>query len=207
MLDNWQRIEKVIKWTGLSTNAFARNIGLNRSENLYQIKKGNNRISRELAQLIVDKYPAINKLWLLTGEGGGMFADDGINKQVSVPYYDVDVAVAGGVLEPLEPSAYISLPGLVECDFAARMQSRAMMPVIHEGAIVVMKGLDVGYGMPERTCLVISKMFSGVRNVVCDAGDDFVRLVPANLNEFGVVTLRLSQIIQLYEVCAVVAYI
>ena len=58
MLDTWHRLERVIKWTGLSVNSFALNIGLKRSENLYQIKKGNNGISRDLATLITTKYPS-----------------------------------------------------------------------------------------------------------------------------------------------------
>ena len=69
MLDTWHRLERVIKWTGLSVNSFALNIGLKRSENLYQIKKGNNGISRDLATLITTKYPSVSKAWLLTGEG------------------------------------------------------------------------------------------------------------------------------------------
>ena len=35
-------------------------IGLKRAENLYQIKKGNNSISKELAELITIKYCNIN---------------------------------------------------------------------------------------------------------------------------------------------------
>ena len=49
LLDDWQRIEKIVRWTGLSVNSFALSIGLNRSENLYRIKRGDNGISKELA--------------------------------------------------------------------------------------------------------------------------------------------------------------
>ena len=59
--DAWHRLERVIKWTGLSVNSFALNIGLKRSENLYQIKRGNNGISRDLAELIAAKYPSVSK--------------------------------------------------------------------------------------------------------------------------------------------------
>lgn len=72
--NNWQRIEAVIKWANMSTNYFARYIGLARGENLYQIKRGNNGISLNVADRIVSKFPQIDKLWLLTGEGQ-MFAD------------------------------------------------------------------------------------------------------------------------------------
>lgn len=88
MLDTWHRLERVIKWTGLSVNSFALNIGLKRSENLYQIKKGNNGISRDLATLITTKYPSVSKAWLLTGEGE-MFVEQvaASASQAGVPYY------------------------------------------------------------------------------------------------------------------------
>lgn len=67
--DCWKRIEAVINLSGMSTNAFARYIGLPRGENLYQIKRGNNGVSLDVADRIVAKYPEVSKLWLLTGEG------------------------------------------------------------------------------------------------------------------------------------------
>ena len=74
-MGSWTRLEQVIKWTGLTTNAFALSIGLKRAENLYQIKKGRNSISRDLADLIAAKYSGISKSWLLTGEGS-MLTDE-----------------------------------------------------------------------------------------------------------------------------------
>ena len=65
----WPRIEAVIGWAKMSTNGFARHIGLRRGENLYQIKRGNNGISLDVASRIVEKFPEVDKLWLLTGEG------------------------------------------------------------------------------------------------------------------------------------------
>lgn len=75
ILTDWQRIEMVIQQSKLTVNAFARHIGLPRGENLYQIKKGNNGISLDVAKRIVSKFPQVDKLWLLTGDGQ-MFRDD-----------------------------------------------------------------------------------------------------------------------------------
>lgn len=72
---NWQRIEMVIQQSKMTANAFARHIGLPRGENLYQIKKGNNGISLDVATRICQHYPKIDKLWLLTGDGQ-MLRDD-----------------------------------------------------------------------------------------------------------------------------------
>lgn len=58
----------VIRWSGMSTNAFARHIGLPRGENLYQIKRGNNGLSIHVADMICEKFPEIDELWLLTGK-------------------------------------------------------------------------------------------------------------------------------------------
>lgn len=51
-MTSWQRLEQVVKWAGTSTNKFALGIGLKRSENLYQIKRGAFGISKELSSLI-----------------------------------------------------------------------------------------------------------------------------------------------------------
>lgn len=52
-----------------SLHSLARVLRLKRSETLYQIKKGNNKISISLAKRITEIYPQISAGWLLTGIG------------------------------------------------------------------------------------------------------------------------------------------
>lgn len=67
--DSWRRIEAVIDHYEFdSIAAFARHLGLKRAENLYQIKRGNNNISRKLAGNICRLFPEVSGAWLLTGE-------------------------------------------------------------------------------------------------------------------------------------------
>ena len=73
--EDWPRLEEVIRYTGLSANKFAQFIGLPAAENLYRIKRGQNGISRALADRIIEYCPEISKGWLLTGEGN-MLRDD-----------------------------------------------------------------------------------------------------------------------------------
>ena len=129
MLDTWHRLERVIKWTGLSVNSFALNIGLKRSENLYQIKKGNNGISRDLATLITTKYPSVSKAWLLTGEGE-MFVEQvaASASQAGVPYYGMDILAAVDETVLPSPQFYISIPIFDNCDIAAQNIGTAMLP-------------------------------------------------------------------------------
>lgn len=67
-LADWERIALIITDNRMSTNQFAHHIGLGRSENLYQIQRGNNCISRSLAERIHRHFPQYGMGWLLTGE-------------------------------------------------------------------------------------------------------------------------------------------
>lgn len=53
-MSSWTRLEKLIVWSGLTINAFALSTGLKQAENLYQIKKGRNSISKDFAELIAN---------------------------------------------------------------------------------------------------------------------------------------------------------
>lgn len=64
----WKRIERILDEQRMTTNAFAKHIGLLRGENLYQIKRGNNRISIDVARRIHTHSPQYAVSWLLTGE-------------------------------------------------------------------------------------------------------------------------------------------
>ena len=112
------RLQSVILWTNMTTNAFAMHIGLPRAENLYQIKRGNYGISMRLATLIVDKFPDINMHWLLNGEGEMLNAKT--THSVTVPYYDEDVCRSVGTVTELRPVSEIVVPAVVRCDFAMR---------------------------------------------------------------------------------------
>lgn len=68
MTDN-ERLKKVIELEGMTTNAFGKYIGLNTSQVLYDVLKGRNGISKELAEKISASCLNINIGWLLTGEG------------------------------------------------------------------------------------------------------------------------------------------
>ena len=64
-----ERIKKVIKYSGITANKLAKILGYNSPAKLYYIISGRNDISREVVGDIIQHYPEINSLWLLTGEG------------------------------------------------------------------------------------------------------------------------------------------
>jgi hypothetical protein len=178
MLDNWQRIEKIVNWTGLSVNAFARCIGLKRTENLYQIKKGNHGISKELAELICTKYSTINKVWLLTGSGD-MFLGEGQSVVFNFPYYRVDVVRLLLSQEFFSPTSFFSIPPFNGCELAALHTSYAMEPEIPFGAVVMIRKIELSKVLPGNPYLVISPTFNGIRTLRREPGNPLVRLVRA----------------------------
>lgn len=68
----------------MSTNYFAKHIGLLRGENLYQIKRGNNKIGIDVARRINLKFPECSIPWLMFG----IDDVDGIPGVLRVPYYN-----------------------------------------------------------------------------------------------------------------------
>lgn len=219
MLDNWQRIEQIIKWAGAaSVNAFAREIGLNRGENLYQIKRGNNGISKDLAETVTAKYPAISKAWLLTGEGD-MLPGKSAKLRCDIPFFKTDAVelvsmlndnkgatVHAKPLKPgesdkvIDPDYYVSFPMMQGCDFAAYNLSEAMSPEISKGAILFFKKVTLDCLTPGNTYLVLSPTFKGIRVVRREPQSDRIRLVPRNTVDFDEVILDMGQIEGLFEV-------
>ena len=181
--EKWRRLERVIKWTGLSINSFALTIGLKRSENLYQIKKGNNGISRDLAELITAKYPSVSKGWLLTGEGEMLIGNKAVTGSGSgIPYYGMDATVA--VEQQLPPPLfYINVPIFNDCDLSAMALGTAMQPDIPAGSIVLLKKWDVKAVVPGESYLIISAAFKGFRIIRRSEQADELLLLPRNAEE------------------------
>ena len=67
--EQWKRLDAVLGWAGMFPNCFARETGLPDSECIYRIKRGQSSISPDIANRIVQRFPELNKEWLLSGEG------------------------------------------------------------------------------------------------------------------------------------------
>jgi hypothetical protein len=205
MSDKWHRIEKVVKWTGLSVNAFAREIGLNRSENLYQIKRGNNGISCELADIVCAKYPAISQGWLMTGEGS-MFIDGMRTSKESgaIPFYRMDVVRLIGQNMKAEPAYHISLPFVDNAKFAAIWFGRSMTPEIPPGAMVVCADCEPRLILPGEHYLIVSDRFTGIRAIRKELYASQLRLAPCNSADFDQIMIDHAEIKRIYAVKAVI---
>ena len=204
-MTSWQRLEAVIHYSKMTTNAFAMSLSLKRSENLYQIKRGNHGISKELADIISAKYPEVNKYWLLTGEGK-MFAltdlspSPTIAETTGLPYYDADLMTVSKNRRRIRPTCYINIPMVNDCEFAVQFHGNAMSPLIESGATTFVKGVSSDFILWGQVYLVITSSFAAIRVLKSSTdGEQFVRLVPTNSN-FDEMTITKADIEDIYLV-------
>lgn len=202
-LDDWQRIEKIVRWTGLSVNSFALNIGLNRGENLYQIKKGNNGISKELAELIASKYPEISKGWIITGEGDMLVCNT--SERSLIPVYDIDAVCLAAMNTLPSPASMMSLPRIGRSSFAALVLNRAMEPDIPNGSLAVFAQVRTEEIIPGYPYLVVTDRITALRKVMPVEGGGSLKLQAAN-PDYGDMTVELYEVRRLYIVRAHIHY-
>lgn len=215
MNDSWNRLEKVIELSGLSINKFAATIGLNRSENLYRIKKGKNSISKELVDRITIKYCNINKAWLLTGEGA-MYTNPVHNKEGTpvstkkIPFYDSAIFESyelNDSLLPLpEPLYYIDVPTLANCDFASLFVGDSMKPKIPSGSIVALKEIDMELILPGEMYLIVTEKYTTIKYVrTVSESNSLLKLVPENKEFYDEMFLEKSLIRRIFMVKGVIS--
>lgn len=67
MSEQTERLRKVIESTGMSTLSFSKEIGLETPQRVYNVMKGKNKISKDLAIRISKKFDSVSAIWLLSG--------------------------------------------------------------------------------------------------------------------------------------------
>ncbi|MDR7797265.1 hypothetical protein [Riemerella anatipestifer] len=146
----------------LNPKSFAESLGFERTDRIYNVLKGANGISSDLASIISDKYPDVIYEWLLTGkgemlksseetpikgEGVKVILDAEIKRTPSegTPYYDVDFA--GGwnsdeIFSLGNPSFYIQSPDFRRAEFATNLVGNSVSKVIPSGAIIGLRQIE-----------------------------------------------------------------
>ncbi len=195
---SWTRLASVIKWANMSTNYFAHHIGLSRGENLYQIKRGNNGISLDLAERIVSHFPEIDRLWLLTGEGD-MFGDERL-RGAQIPYYDADPETELAHLDESSSKHLLYLPIIGACDLAMCYRGAAMAPRVPVGTILMLKQVPHQELFSGDLCVAVRGNTVLLRMVQVDG--EQLRLVAENSADYPMVVWPRSEIDRVYKIKA-----
>ncbi|MFZ4863889.1 S24 family peptidase [Sphingobacterium sp. Mn56C] len=202
-MSHWERLDKVIQYLGLNVNSFAKEIGLNRAERLYQIKKGNYDISKNLAGIIVDRFPDIHEAWLLTGEGRMLKSAEGVSK---IPLYNIGLDNFDINLRNMPVVDELEIPLLAGSDFAFVNHGEAMSPEIDHGSVVFVKQVDKDAVVLGDIYLVISENINVVR-FIRSAEAGVWRLVPKNLDSFDELSIDKSRVRAVYKIKGVLSMI
>jgi hypothetical protein len=80
-LTDSERLKKLIEYSGLSGNAFAKSIGYESGQTVYNILNYGRPINMHFALNVLNKYETIRLNWLLTGKGE-MFDFNNENEQI-----------------------------------------------------------------------------------------------------------------------------
>lgn len=205
--NDWARIEAVIKWAGKNTNSFTREIGLNRAENLYQIKRGRNGISKSLVESIVSAYPELNRSWILIGEGEMLLKDEEKKKAKlennGVPYYEGDNFYVLSNYGDLFPTYFINIPSLKDCDLAVRLNSHALDPIAPMGSLAMLKRVNQNSVVYGDIYIIVTEEGSMLRRVRRHPESKEILLLRSDNND-GEVAIDRSQITHMYLVRSVI---
>ncbi|MBL1409958.1 S24 family peptidase [Sphingobacterium faecale] len=202
-MSNWGRLDQVIQYLGLNVNSFSKEIGLNRAERLYQIKKGNYDISKNLAGIIVSRFPELNEAWLLTGEGTMLKVAEGSPK---IPLYSFSLDDFNTDVSQMQVVEELEIPILSGSDFAFVHQGDSMSPEIEHGSMVFVKQVDKDAIVFGDIYLIISEKMNIVR-FIRGLDDKSWRLVAKNATDFDDLIIDILQVKAVYKVKGVLSMI
>ena len=188
------RFDKYLRTKGLNDNQVTVSLGL--SQGLIGKSRGKGRdLSSKLANKILDFYPDLSRVWLLTGEGemlnGGssqtipatieLQAQTELNEKNAVKwYYELDASAGDGFFENNEinaPYKYINVPGFEGC-FGLNLTGDSMLNTAQSGDIVVVRPREVQTIINGEIYLVVTR----------DSQRMVKRLVTSGYSEDAIIT-------------------
>lgn len=203
--NNWERLAKVIERFGLTINSFAKVLGLNRSETLYHIRKGDFGISVDLADRIVKIDKDIDRTWLLSGIGN-MLHSDATNGEY-LPFYRKEMEVVLRDIDTYPSDGEFYVPYVTGCNYIVRSFSRSMSDAVTAATDLFLKRLtnidDVVQGNEYVLRVGDEIIWRRVRFIKSD--DKRWRLVSNNRVDFPDVYVNIGDISDVWRVISRIA--
>ena len=203
-MTNWERLEKVIQYLNYNVNSFAKEIGLNRAERLYQIKRGNYAISKNLASTISERFTGINEAWLITGEGNML--KDGQESFYRIPLYNVSLEEFNTDVSKLTVAHELEIPILSGSDFALINEGEAMSPEIEHSSIVFMKEVDKSSIIYGDIYFIVTEHIKVIR-FIRDFDREHWKLVAKNSDDYDDIIMNITNVKAVYKVKGVLSMV
>lgn len=209
-----QRLEAFIKMKKISVRKFEQRAGLSNGY-MSQLRRSP---TAEKIESIIDAFPELNRLWLLTGEGNMMVSDGGAAPSASPAYGGQMLqggSAAGFSQERAEVVGSVLLPGLPVGPDVPYFQVRGDSMVCHaDPSRSIPAGAWVGVRAHQSQSIRWGEVYAFntldgpmVKKLLpSDRGDDYIKCVSYNVEEgFHPFDLPKNEILgPLYDVVAVI---
>lgn len=205
-----ERLIEFISKNGISKAEFERNSAL--SNGYVQKLKG--AIGEGKLNGILNAYPQLNKVWLLTGEGsmlrsdGEQSADNEPHKSytVGVPYYNVDFIGGFDIVindQTVKPEYLIDFKPFEKATCWCNITGHSMEPEINHGDIIALKLIEDTSFLPfgEVYAIVTTNDMRTIKRIGPSDNPEEYRLIPTNKSpEYGIQTLPKRMIFKIFQV-------
>ena len=200
-----ERLIEYLDFKGISKSDFGRAIGVS-SAYVTSIRKS---IDDEKVLRILEKYPDLNRDWLLYGEGEMLKSGQPVPVRSytrGVPYYNVDFLGGFDVIlndQTLVPEFLIDFETYNRATCWCNITGHSMEPEITSGDIIALKEIPDPSFLPlgEVYAIVTTNGLRTIKRLGPSADPDKYSLVPANKSpEYGVQEIPKAMIARVYEV-------
>lgn len=200
---------ELLKELGMNPKQLSDSLGKERPQWAYDILNENKNvgISKNIAELVCEKFPQINKSWLLTGEGEMLFntKEDGenlislatepnleygieqpkISYSKGVPYYNVDFIGGFDLIlndQATIPEYLIDFKKYNDATCWCNVTGHSMEPEINHGDIIALKKIEDPSFLPlgEVYAIVTTNDMRTIKRLGAGKTDDAYTLVPSN---------------------------
>ena len=202
---HWERLAQVIRATNHSANSFAKHIGLPRGENLYQIKRGNNRISLDVAQRIHDCYPEYSISWLMCGVNEPLVLPGEESQVMRVPIFRDLRMITNPLPDQTDGQLILSASVANGAQLAVPYTDDILNPYLRNSMMLLRECVidDIVYG---NIYLVVTPSFRRFRIVQKDDDPNNLRLKTEQSDMFSDILVPRSRIQSLWLVCGAVCH-
>lgn len=177
-------------------------------QNLYDIKSGKCKISKDVAISLQRLNQEISLDWLMTGEGEMLKADRTEVKEYStaagVPYYAVDFLAGFDLVlnvQTSRPDGYISFPHIRGAQYWVDISGKSMSPLIDPGDVIALKKVEdwmvnILYG---EVYALVTDQYRTVKRIRKSDQEGWIRLVPEN-PDYDPQDIPASSVISVFQV-------
>jgi SOS-response transcriptional repressor LexA len=204
------RIAELLHHYRLKATEFSRKIGLKNVQNIYDILNGGG-ISKSVANKILDVFPEVDKLWLLSGEGS-MFGGEIVERvPYSVPLIPFDAIAGFGGLDNdgvrYEDCERYIVPEFEQAkvEFVIRVSGSSMYPKYSSGDVLACRKIDdILFFQWGKVYVIDSSQGVLVKRIYEHEDKDYVLLVSDNKEKYHPYPIPKSDIRSLSIVVGVI---